>query len=385
MEHRTVTEGQHPNNLFELFEQLEKRGIPQNLHWKYIKQFLESKSRRLHIPIHGVFELTPLCNFNCKMCYVHLCNNQFDINNTLSVDTWKKLADSAYHVGTRYIALTGGECMIYPNFDELYIYLVTNGISVSIMSNGYFIDKRRIEMFKRFSPAVIQISIYGSSDIGYEAVTGVRAFSRVYENIVNVRDAGLPIRLAITPSIYMRNDIEALIRMAENLELKYNVNPQLRLPRKETGRIKEDLAIEDYLNIYRFLSSIHHENLTSVDSSKVPEENHGGPQRYGIRCGAGRSSFGIKYDGSMCPCLALDKITAKPLEIGFENAWKQINTVAEEYAIPLECGDCIYRKHCLSCVAIHESAPLPGHCDPVVCERMKKLAQEGFIPLKDIC
>ena len=24
------------------------------------------------IPISGTFELTPRCNFNCKMCYVHL-------------------------------------------------------------------------------------------------------------------------------------------------------------------------------------------------------------------------------------------------------------------------------------------------------------------------
>lgn len=24
------------------------------------------------IPLHGHFELTPRCNFNCKMCYIHL-------------------------------------------------------------------------------------------------------------------------------------------------------------------------------------------------------------------------------------------------------------------------------------------------------------------------
>lgn len=28
------------------------------------------------IPISGTFELTPRCNFDCKMCYVHLKEEQ---------------------------------------------------------------------------------------------------------------------------------------------------------------------------------------------------------------------------------------------------------------------------------------------------------------------
>lgn len=378
-------DSQRPNNLLELLDLLDKRGIPKSQHWKYIGRFLESKSRRMHIPTHGVFELTPLCNFDCKMCYVHLGKQQFADQDLLSVKQWKQLADSAHSAGMLTIALTGGECLTYPDFDELYKYLILSGIKVYIMSNGYSIDKKRIDFFKEYKPSKIKISIYGSSNDTYEAVTGVRAFDRVYENIVSIRDAGLNVSLSITPSKYMRNDIENLINLAESLHIKYGVNPQLMLPREETGRIKEDLSLDEYLNIYRFLKSIHHEDIHAVDWARIPEENHGGPQRYGIRCGAGRSSFGIKYDGTMCPCLSLTEITAQPLAIGFEKAWAQISSAAENYALPLECGDCIYRKHCLSCVAVHKSAPMAGHCDPLVCERMKKLVQEGFIPLKNIC
>ena len=28
------------------------------------------KASKLGIPLHGVFELTPMCNMNCRMCYV---------------------------------------------------------------------------------------------------------------------------------------------------------------------------------------------------------------------------------------------------------------------------------------------------------------------------
>ena len=378
-------DSQQPRNLFEFLDSLDRQGISETLHWKYIGRFLESKSRRLHIPVHGIFELTPLCNFSCKMCYVHLDERQFSGKKLLSIDQWKQLADAAHNAGMRMLALTGGECLTYPEFDELYTYLISSGIKVYVMTNGYYLDERRIALFRDFRPELIQVSIYGSSEDAYEKVTGVRAFTRVYENVLKVRDAGLRVSLAITPSIYMKDDVEALIHLAEDIGIKYGVNPQLMLPRKETGRTKDDISLDDYMNIYHILSSIHHEDLKTVDWSEVPKENTTAPQRYGIRCGAGKSSFGIKYDGGMCPCLSLDEITSEPLKIGFEQAWSQISTAAEGYPLPYECGDCIYQKHCLSCVAVHHGAPVPGHCDPIVCTRMKRLVQEGFIPLKSIC
>ena len=33
---------------------------------------LQERTREADIPYHGSFELTPLCNLDCKMCYVHL-------------------------------------------------------------------------------------------------------------------------------------------------------------------------------------------------------------------------------------------------------------------------------------------------------------------------
>ena len=36
-----------------------------------IGKLLTRKANQLNIPLHGVFELTSRCNFNCKMCYIH--------------------------------------------------------------------------------------------------------------------------------------------------------------------------------------------------------------------------------------------------------------------------------------------------------------------------
>ena len=33
--------------------------------------YIHQKGARLGLPVTGTFELTPRCNFNCNMCYVH--------------------------------------------------------------------------------------------------------------------------------------------------------------------------------------------------------------------------------------------------------------------------------------------------------------------------
>ena len=37
-----------------------------------LSSYLHAKACRTGTPLSGTFELTARCNFNCRMCYVHL-------------------------------------------------------------------------------------------------------------------------------------------------------------------------------------------------------------------------------------------------------------------------------------------------------------------------
>ena len=184
---------------------------------------------------------------------------------------------------------------------------------------------------------------------------------------------------------FMKEDIEALIDVAESLHVQYNINSQLMKPRKNTGRKKEDLSLDDYIKIYTIISKINHSILTPVAVKDLPEENRKGLLRKGLLCGAGRSSFGITYNGNICPCLSLEEFQINPFIRGFDDAWKQVIAYADNYPLPLECSGCVYQKVCLSCVALHKGTTLQGHCDNQICERTKRLVQEGFVPLPVTC
>ena len=377
-----MIEFQMPNNVIELVEALKHKGIPESEYRRYILKFLEGKARWKRVPVHGTFELTPLCNLDCKMCYVHLKSNQFAEQELLSASIWKSLMEQAHEAGMLTASLTGGECLTYPDFDELYLFLKNMGVSVTIMTNGVLVDERRIAFFKKYKPRGIQITLYGGSNDEYEKVTGHRVFEKVLHNLLLLRDAGLRISISITPSQFMQVDVKAFLEKVESLKIPYAINSSLIVPRENTGRDRYDMSIDQYFMINRARRDVNGDNPIPIDPCDLPMENRNAENGliYGLRCGAARSGFAILYDGSMSPCVGLSEVKSQPLKDGFFEAWKQLVSKADNYLMPAECEDCVYRNECLTCPAVHKEAPT-GHCDTRICEHTKKFVAGGLMPV----
>lgn len=180
-----------PQNSFDFLDrQLEAYGEP-GTGFDELARFLDRKARASGTPLQGQFELTPLCNFNCGMCYVHLTPEQLSGEPVLPVFVWKELIRQAWEAGMMFATLTGGECLAYPGFDELFLYLQSLGCSVTVLTNGFLLDGERIRFFQKHMPAKLQITLYGCSDDVYERVTGRRAFKTVVNNIQNAVGAKL--------------------------------------------------------------------------------------------------------------------------------------------------------------------------------------------------
>ena len=101
---------------------------------KFITQ-LTDKAYRADVPLNGSFELTPLCNLDCKMCYVHLQDPSVR-HRMLSGKQWIGLMEQAISKGMMTALLTGGEAMTHPDFWEIYMYLINQGISIRLKTNG---------------------------------------------------------------------------------------------------------------------------------------------------------------------------------------------------------------------------------------------------------
>ena len=61
-----------------------------------LSTYLHAKACRNGTPLAGNFELTARCNFDCKMCYVHLtAEEQQRRGRELTADEWLAIAETA--------------------------------------------------------------------------------------------------------------------------------------------------------------------------------------------------------------------------------------------------------------------------------------------------
>ena len=384
-----------PRSVAELLSRLEAEGVPASDYHKHIDRFMSFKAREQGVPYLGTFELTPLCNLDCKMCYVHLRGEQMEGRRLLTADEWKDLMTRAAGAGMMKAKLTGGECLTYPGFEELFLHLHGLGINTAVLTNGLLLDEARIRFFKEHPANGIQVTLYGSSDDAYEKVTGKRAFGLVYNNIRAAIEADLPISLAITPNRFMEDDAIKLIDTAQSLGVAYNINADLFAPREDTGRagLNINASLDTYILMYKRQREYLGEKEIPVNPEDLPmpgdsvtggdpaEPAAEGELRRGIRCAAGRGMFEIDWRGRMYGCSSLRTIYADPLEIGFDRAWRSINDQAVDYLIPAECGDCAYSDVCITCPAAHERDGSSAHCNRAYCDRVKRMVAEGVLEI----
>ncbi len=376
-----------PRNALELLDHLREKDGDRVSEYNKIKTYLSFKAREKGIPLFGLFELTPLCNFDCKMCYVHLDPDQLNGQAVLPTETWKDLILQAWNAGMMYTILTGGECLAYPGFEELFLYLHSLGCEVEVLTNGLLLDEKRIKFFKEHVPTSIQVTLYGQNDDVYERVTGKRAFTAVANNIQRAVEEGLPITITITPNRYLGEDLFETIRAAKALSKNVIINSYISVPREETGRSgqRDDSEMELYIRAYKYYDKLDGHETHGIEEEKLPP--CGGPchesSKCGLRCGGGRALFAINWKGTMTPCLEMSIIRGFPLEEGFTAAWTKVNREANNWPRVPECEGCAYDKICLNCAANMLRFADPGKVPTGLCEQTRELVRHGVKHIQD--
>lgn len=361
-------------NLQELLISLRQRRIPPSDYKEHIDRFLENKAREHGTPLSASFELTPLCNLDCKMCFVHLRSAP----TTVPLEKWKGVISQAHAMGMVHASLTGGECLTHPQFAEIYRYFFTLGIKVSILTNGILLEGKILDLLTEYKPRCIFVTLYGSSEDAYEKVTGHRVFRKVLNNIREVIKRGINIQLNITPNRFMYEDAESLLQTAFDLGIPYHINSKLMQPREATGRGMEDLTDEEYVRIYKLNNRLKGYATPVGNVDELPAVKQAEDVQKGLWCGAGRSHFSMRWDGFIYPCNSIDDLRESILSQSFSEAWEKVHRGVSEYLVPRECPDCIYKDVCLRCVAMHKNSPDRTHCDPRMCSYTKTLIQEGI-------
>ena len=323
---------------------------------------LISKAARSHTPINGSFELLPLCNMNCGMCYVRLSRPEMDLQGHLhSAAEWISLARQMQKSGTLFLLLTGGEPLLFPDFKTLYLELRSMGMILTINTNGTLIDETWADFFAQYPPRRINITLYGTSKETYRDLCHYEAgFEKALRGIRLLRERNVDVK--INGSLVRSNstDVDSLVALARSLDAPINIDTYMYPARRERsaafceqsrllpedaarGKVQFEKASLDSKTYLQMAQTI----ITRV--SETPDTPEPDFQR--MRCQAGRTSFTINWQGKMRPCVMLSQPEINVFETGFDNAWKQLQCEIETITLNPRCSSCSLRRICQTCAA----------------------------------
>lgn len=329
---------------------------------------LYAKAGSLRIPLSGTFELSPVCNFSCKMCYVRKTRKEVEESprKILTLDDWRRIAKEARDVGMLYLLLTGGEPLLWPDFWTLYEELIDMGFLISINTNGSLIDEAAIARFRRRPPQKINITLYGAGDESYRNLCGVGGvFSRVDSAIRGLQAAGIEVKINCSLTPENAADRDAIIDYAAQrntvLSMTAYMFPPVRRDPTQIGsneRFTPEEAARNTLAYYRrdrgdtaynrYLQSV----LAGCTEPPGLDEGCIDPIDGKIRCRAGKASFWITWDGWMTPCGMMPEPKADLKVLSFDAAWKSVVEMTDALRLSGVCADCPNLQICHPCAAI---------------------------------
>lgn len=322
-------------------------------------QILEKKYAEKGLPLRGMFELTPHCTLDCKMCYIHNSDGSYP-ERVLTGDEWIYIMDQAIDAGMLYATLTGGECFLHPDFKKIYTHLKQRGVIVNLLSNGTLLDEAMCGWLRTMPPHFIQISVYGSGPEVYEQVTGsAEAFYRVDHALDLLHDAGIPVDISLTVSRYNLSDFEQLYCYVKNKpHVLLNMDCDLFPPLENTRRRLESFALsvekqeELYIRYYSWEGHPCHPICEADIELAVQRGEELRKQTSDrISCMAGLCLFSVNYSGRMQPCSQFCLTSKQVMEAGFLEAWDQVHQAALLYRRSVECQTCEFFGQCRFCPA----------------------------------
>lgn len=296
------------------------------------------------IPISGTFELTPRCNFNCRMCYVHLPESKISEHGTeLSASEWIRIAHEAKEAGTTWLCITGGEPLMHPEFETIWRELTQMGFFITLQTNASLVPKYE-KLFEECPPRACKITFYGSNDDVYRDVCQVeQGFTRADAGIQMLRAMKIPVELVTTVINQNLEDVDNIIRYVEKHKLRWIPNINVRTAGRGVDVDMEHLRIK----LPRSMDS----NDSEPTRRKVNMDPDRKPCTY---CKDYRLGYWIVWNGYMRFCSFMNGPDIPVREKPFVECWKELVKFQGGLEWPQECKECEQQRCCSRCAALFD-------------------------------
>ena len=349
------------------------------LTWAQYREGLRERARAAGVPLTGTFELTPLCNFRCRMCYVRLSPGQVAERGGLRpAGEWLDVARQARELGLYRVTLTGGEPLSRPDFPQIYEGLADSGLLVSVLSNASLIDVDLLELLRRRPPTSMRFTLYGTSNETYERLCGMSGgFDLVMRSLRRLSAAGVPYSLAFTETTENIGELAEARSVAESLGVGISVATTL------VPAVRGAASEADALRVPLEERPDFHECDPDDDAPPALEARLGEHDAFAM-CGPYRSGFFLQWNGDMEVCGFMSWCRSRPFEVGFRAAWEDLLKKLASVKVPAKCQTCDLARFCSACPGVrYAETGRPDGIPPRLCENALKWKLREALRLRE--
>jgi radical SAM protein with 4Fe4S-binding SPASM domain len=273
---------------------------------------LWDKLKAKRIPLSFDLEITARCNLHCRHCYINLSSNDPEARSReLTLHEINDIADQAASMGILWILLSGGEPLLRDDFPEIYLSLKRKGFLVSVFTNATLVRDEHVELFRKYPPRDIEVTVYGASPETYERVTRrPGSFTAFLSGLSRLLESGIKVRLkamAIRSNHHELPAIAAFCRARTKDYFRFDPQLHLRFDRdvRRNSEIRaerltpEEIVALEMADVERFASM-----KNGCDTLIREDFTHTGCDHL-FHCGAGNGSFSVSHDGKFRLCSSL--------------------------------------------------------------------------------
>ena len=322
------------------------------------------------MPVLLTAELTRRCNFGCTHCYCRRPEVDAAASAEMRGEEWTRIFGEAASEGAIFLIVTGGEPLLHPDFREIWIAGKRLGLIPDLYTNASLITPEVADFLAHWPPRRISVTLYGSTDETYRAVTGREGMrDRVLEAVGLLRDRGLSVELKATITRKNAKELQGLRALAATegpafrwgAELIGAVEGSLGNPKDVVLSGREIVALE------RTDPARWAEWGARLAAWKPSPENPASP----FRCKIGRLSIHVDPYGMMRACEFVESVAYDVRTGTVREGWREaIPGSLERFPwSPGPCQTCELADVCRVCPGhalgsgLSASSPTVMHCE----------------------
>jgi MoaA/NifB/PqqE/SkfB family radical SAM enzyme len=283
-----------------------------------LEKHLVARANEAFQPLTANFELTPLCNQRCEMCFIRSTRKEVESHGGLRPATaWLELGKQLQQMGTLFILLTGGEPMLHPEFPTIYTSLRDMGFILTLNTNGTLITEEMCRETFRAKPRRVNVTLYGSNADTYERLCHHRdGFEQTMRGLRLLREYDIDTKLNLSMVKANSEEYEELMSIADTLGIPVVSNSYMfPISRgqecfKATGCLESRLTPEEAARFetlhLRYKKGDEYENFARQAVFQAHKTSAPTLEGTMLNCRAARSSMWVSWHHHVSPCVMME-------------------------------------------------------------------------------